>query len=515
MAERNAGQLEAMRSLVHPVVAVLTPFAFLCAIDGLVCGALLGAVVPRPAAGFRLVVLLAGAAEAVSANFLQRERLGGFGARMREMVLVLAGSGVLLWLLSGRPFRGEFSPVAFEVLWPMVLAGVQWLLTLYVHATLRERELFLSLVERKEAPALKLAAREASGEAGGSAEGLAKLRSMVVIFEAIVLVFLVLAYVARGGAGGWWVPVAVGHEAVGVFTISLLAAFTHEQELLAAGIPVETRRLGGRAASSAAGLGILFTAAIALAGARPVLPLSILAAILDAISRFFTLDRGTVRPPEARSRAAGDADGGMRAMLEALAERETPAWIAVAVKALGWVLAAGAAAAALYFLLRPLLARDTRSTLRALRPLAALRRALRRLATAASGLPRAFAAWLRAGGREAVRVLQAATAAGSESKTGASGGVGKGRRGAGPRITQSVREFVRIVRWGERRGVRFDKAEGPGEYASRLAVAVPARGPDLAAAAAAFERVAYAGTAAPSAERELSTLVRAIVRRTP
>jgi hypothetical protein len=63
--------------------------------------------------------------------------------------------------------------------------------------------------------------------------------------------------------------------------------------------------------------------------------------------------------------------------------------------------------------------------------------------------------------------------------------------------------------------VRFDRAEGPGEYASRLAAAVPARGPDLAAAAAAFERIAYSATAAPSVERELSALVRTIVRRTP
>ncbi len=183
MAERKAGRLDSMRSLVHPAVAVLAPFVFLCAIDGLVRGALLGAVVPRPAAGFRLVVLLAGAAEAISANFLQRERLGGFSARVRELVLVLAGSLVLLWLLSGRPFRGELSPVAFEVLWPVFLAGVQWFLTLFVHATLRERELFLSLVEGKETLALKLAAREASGEAGSSAEGLAKLRRMVGIFE--------------------------------------------------------------------------------------------------------------------------------------------------------------------------------------------------------------------------------------------------------------------------------------------------------------------------------------------
>ena len=339
---------------------------------------------------------------------------------------------------------------------------------------------------------------------------------MVVIFEAVVLVFLVLAYVARGGAGGWWVPVAVGHEAVGVFTMSLLAAFTHEQELLAAGIPAETRRLGGRAASSAAGLGILFAAAIALAGARPVLPLSILAAILDAINRFFTVDRGPVRPPEARSPASGDTGGGMREMLEALAARETPAWIAVAVKVLGWVLAAGAAAAALYFLLRPL-ARP-RHAQHAARPAPARGPAAR--AETARGdrgriAPRlrSVAAGGRAGGgpgaagRDRHRV--------PDPTTGASGGVGKGRRGAGSRVPRSVREFVRIVRWGERRGVRFDRAEGPGEYASRLAAAVPARGPDLAAAAAAFERIAYAGTAAPSAERELSTLVRAIVRRTP
>jgi hypothetical protein len=78
-----------------------------------------------------------------------------------------------------------------------------------------------------------------------------------------------------------------------------------------------------------------------------------------------------------------------------------------------------------------------------------------------------------------------------------------------------VREFVRIVHWGERRGVAFEPSEGPIEYASRLAAAVPARGPDLAAAAAAFARIAYSGTAAPSVERELSALARSIVRRTP
>jgi len=515
MAERSTGRLAPMRGLVHPAISVLVPFAFLCAIDGLVRGALLGSFVPRPATGFRVLVLAAGAAEAVCANFLQRERLGGLGARLRELVLVLAGVGALAWLLSGRPFRGELSPVAFEVLWPVFLAALQWFFTVFVHGTLRERELFLSLLVRKDGAALRQAVRDASGEAGGSAAGLAKLRTMVAIYEATVLMFLVFAYLAHDGGGGWWVPVAVAHEVAGVFAMSLLAGFAHEQRLLAAGVPVDTRSLGARAASSAAGLGILFAGAIALAGPRPALPLSILAAMLEALGRLFAFTRRPMAAPAVRAPAGDAADGGMRAMLEALNARETPAWIATAVRVLGIVLAAGVAAAALYFLLRPLLVRDTRQVLRSLHPLAALRRALRRVATIVGAIPRAFLAWLREGGRGAIRVLQVVAAAGAEPLATMPGRPRRMRQRAGTSSSRSVREFVRIVRWGERRGVRFERAEGPLEYAARLAAAVPTRAADLAAAAAAFELVAYSGAGSPSAERELAARARAIVRRSP
>jgi len=514
-AVRSTGRLEPMRTLVHPAISVLVPFAFLCAIDGLVRGALLGSVVPRPAAGFRVLVLAAGAAEAVSANFLQRERLGGLGARLRELVLVLAGVGALAWLLSGRPFRGELSPVAFEVLWPVFLATLQWFLSVFVHGTLRERELLLSLLAGKGGAAMRQAGRDASGEAGSAAAGLTKLRTMIAIFEAAVLLFLVFAYLAHGGGGGWWVPVAVAHEVAGVFAMSVLAGFAHEQQLLAAGIPVDTRSLGTRAASSAAGLGILFAVAIALAGPRPALPLSILAALLEALGRLFAFTRRPLAAPAARAPAGEAMDGGMRAMLEAIAARETPAWIAVAVRVLGIVLAAGAAAAALYFLLRPLIVRDTRQVLRHVRPLTALRRALRRVAAVAAGLPRAFLSWLREGGRSAVRVLRVVAAAGAEPAAVRPGRPRRVRQRAGASVSRSVREFVRIVRWGERRGVRFDRAEGPLEYAARLAAAVPTRAADLAAAAAVFELVAYSGAGSPSAERELAARARAIVRRTP
>jgi hypothetical protein len=514
MAELPPGRLEPMRAFVHPAIAVLVPFAFLCAIDGLVRGALLGSLVPPPAAGFRMLVLAAGAAEAVSANFLQRERMGGFGTRLREVVLVLAGTGGIAWLLSGRPFRGEFSPVAFEVLWPVFLAGVQWSLTLFVHVTLRERELFLSLVGGKEGAAIRQAARDASGEAGSAVAGLAKLRTMIAIFEAVVIAFLVIAYLGLNGRGGWWVPVAVAHEAVGVLAMSVLASFAHEQALLAAGIPADTRRLGAATATSAAGLGILFVAAIALAGSRPALPLSILAAVLEALTRLFSFTREPTAAPAVRAPSPGATDGGMRAMLESLNARETPAWIATTVRVLGIALAACAAAAALYFLLRPLLTRDTRMVLRSLHPVAALRRTFRRIAAIVAGLPRAFLAWLREGGGEAIRVLQAVAAAGAGPAVAVPPRVPSARRGAGARAPRSVREFVRIVRWGERRGVRFDRAEGPLEYAARLAAAEPARGADLAAAAAVFERIVYSGARSPTAERELAALVRAIMSRT-
>lgn len=502
----------AMRTLVHPAVAVLVPFAFLAALDALLRGGMIGAMAPRPAAGFRIVVLLAGAAETAIANFLQRERLGGFGARVRELVLVLAGAGLAAWLLSGRPFRGEPSPVAFEVLWPVLLAGAQWLLTLFVHQILRERELFLSLVEGRDGPALKLAAREAAGEAGGSAQGLARLRRMVVGFEAAVLVLLIGVYVGRAGEGGWWVPVAVGHEILGLLALSVLAAFTHEQSLLAAGISVDGRRLGGWIAGAAVSVALLTVAAAAIAGARPVLPLSILAALLAALSRFFTVERAPAVPPPPGSRPIeGGTGDGMRELLEQLARQETPAWLELLMKVLGYALAAAAALSALYFLLRPLLRRDTRLALRNLHPLAALRRALARFAALAIGMPRALGAWLREGRHEALAVLRAAAAGGR--------GGGVARMAPGPvrrgRASRPVREYVRLVRWGERHGVRFDRAEGPAEYAARLAVAVPSRATALAAAAAAFERIVYAAAPGPAEERELADLVRGVVRKGP
>ena len=285
------------------------PFAFLVALDALLRGGVMGALVPRPAPGFRLVVLLAGAAETAAANFLQRERLGGFGPRLRELVLVLAGAGLALWLLSGRPFRGEVSPVAFEVLWPVVLAGVQWLLSLFIHQVLRERELFLALVAGREGLALKLAAREAGGEAGGSARGLEKLGRMIVGFEVVVLLLLIGVYAGREGGGGWWVPVAVGHEILGLLALSVLAAFSHEQSLLASGFPADARRLGGRIAAAAVLLGILSAVAVAAAGARPVLPLSILAAILAALGRFFAVDRAPAQAPPPASRPGEVSSG--------------------------------------------------------------------------------------------------------------------------------------------------------------------------------------------------------------
>jgi hypothetical protein len=422
-----------MRTLVHPAVAVLLPFAFLAAMDALLRGGTIGAMAPRPAAGFRIVVLLAGAAEAASANFLQRERLGGFSARFRELVLVLAGAGLAAWLLSGRPFRGEPSPVAFEVLWPVLLAGVQWLLTLFVHQILRERELFLSLVEGRDGPALKLAVREAAGEAGGSAEGLAKLRRMVVGFEAAVLLLLIGVYVGRAGEGGWWVPVAVAHEVLGLFALSVLAAFAHEQSLLVRASP---RKPPGRPDRGAAADRML---AAAPRGGHA-------AGLRCRSSRYPPRSAGSSRstrpaePPPASSRPAEGPDG-MREMLEQLARQETPAWLALFMKVIGYTLAAAAAGAALYFLLRPLLRRDTRHALRTLHPLAALRRALWRLAVLTAGLPRALRVWLREGRREAAAVLRAAVA-GGEGGGSARTTPGPSRRG---RASRPVRDYVRLV----------------------------------------------------------------------
>ena len=198
-------------------------------------------------------------------------------------------------------------------------------------------------------------------------------------------------------------------------------------------------------------------------------------------------------------------------MLEQLTLQETPAWLGSLLKGIEYAAAAAATLAVLYFLLRPLLRRDTRLALRNLHPLAALRRAIARIAALATGMPRALRVWLREGRREAAAVLRAAGSRGG-SVAGARAATGTSRRG---RASRPVREYARVVRWGERHGIGFDRSEGPGEHAARLAAAVPSRAAALVAAAAAFERIVYSAAPSATEEHRLASLVRDVLRRKP
>jgi hypothetical protein len=506
------GRMESLRSYAHPALAVAAPFLFLQGLDAIMR---LG-IVPGYGAGpfgSLVVVLLAGASRAVVSNILGRERIAGFIPAARELVVTLAACALVLLLLTGRPFRGDFDPRVPAIAWPLVLCAAQWLLTRFVQEELRARELFLRLVAGKTGHGLASALHDAGGEAGQAHESFMNLRSAAVIFQVFTLLPWIIYEMVRSidGApgGGVALTVRVMTSCVaGVLFLGVLHAFVDEHANIGAGVQPADAPGSGRFGAPVAGIAAIFLAAAALGGGRSLVPLSVLLKLLSWLNQLFVMPEGSLL---ARAQSADqpqqDNTGDLREMLQN--SGEPSALLAEILRIAGIVMAVAAAAGFAYFIIRPLLRRGLISSARRFHPLRAAARAVIRLLRALAGLPGALARWLRSPGRSIASIPRAILEALREAGAGAA----RAREKAA-RISRSraVREFLRLSRWGEKNGIVLSKAEAPLEYAARLVRRVPAREAAIREAAVLFERLVYAAEPEPGGERALARLVNGIVR---
>jgi hypothetical protein len=129
-----------------------------------------------------------------------------------------------------------------------------------------------------------------------------------------------------------------------------------------------------------------------------------------------------------------------------------------------------------------------------LHPLRALRRwlagATRALAQAARNLAAALRQRPRGtGGRRTLREMLFGAARADEGRAA------EGRGGFFQRLglSREVRTFVKIIRWGERRGVHYHRSLGPREYAGSLGSHVPGVRAELDRLAALLEELLFSG----------------------
>jgi hypothetical protein len=514
-------RLPALSSLLHPAIAMLMPFFFLQGVDAVVRVGIFGGIFPAPPPGFLLVVLLVGLSRTVVSNILRRAKGGGLAPRVREAVLSFAAALAVLTLLSGRPFRGEWNPLQPDVIWPMLLLVVQWLMTLQAQDALRAREMFLVVVEGKTGHALAAAAHGASGQAGESVQGVEKLkRTAITGMVVTVLTYLVYSGIAAHLAVN--VPVAVSARILlealaGIVTMVVFNGFIEEQLCSARGIPRAVSSGSLRYEAPLAGVGVLLLCSLALSGRASLLPMSLLARLLAFLRRFRLHVAFTAPPPEAPP--AQGATGGMEEMLRALGTRTpSPLWQEIG-RILGIVAVVALAAAFAYFIVRPLLSRGALKAARRLHPLRLIARRLAGLYAFLTELPRAFSRWRRGPGKAFGDIPGSILATLRESARNARRESARSARRNRHTLraeraarNRAVHEFLRLARWGEKKGVAFTAAEGPMEYAGRLVGGAPDKAASLLQAGELFEELVYSPVPRAHGERDLARIVGGIIR---
>jgi hypothetical protein len=510
MAERRLGF---MRSTLHPALAIGLPFAFLQAMDAIVRRGIAPGTQLAPV-GSLVIVLLVGISQSISANVLGRERISGFLPRARELVVTLIASAALVALLTGRPFHGDFSLQA-DLAWPVLLCLVQWLLTAAIQSALRSRELFLQLVEGKAGHTLVAAAHDAGGEAGLAIQSLTRLRSMAVILQVFAVVpwiifMAVIAALGQPAPSGDIAARVLLNAAAGFAFIVIMHGFMDEHTAIAAGITRADAPADRRFAGPLLGVAVLFLLALSAAGARAVLPLSLLAALFEKINK---LGEGSGPPPDlGQGQAVANPNAGS-SMVDDLGYIPPSPGLQLFFRIVGIVLAAAAAAGFLYFVVRPLLRRGILRSARRFHPLKTAARSAAALLRFLREAPGRVVRWLRAPGRN-LRAMSRALASALRGPATTAREREEQSRQAIARAARSraVREFRRLSKWGERGGIRLHPSEAPMDYALRLRERAPAKEEDLREAARVFESLVYGPSPSASDERSLARLVTGIVK---
>ena len=489
-----------LQQRVHPLIAIAVPFGFLTTVHHVLRVSIIARLESATPPGLTFLILAAGVVEVYATYSGARTRNTGAGTRVRQLLLLLLGAYVIMMITTGRVFRGEINPARFDVAYPLVLVLTQWLLSLKVHNALRDREAFLHIQRGLSGEALVRSVRESHDEATTAEQSLTGVKRMVIGFQVVNLLLMAAYLAVASPPRPVDLAVLFAHAGLGVLVIGALNGARQDQYLLGEGFILPLRLRRGRVV---AGLAVIAAAAIigvALAGRRSLLP-------MELIGDFFAWLNELLSGPDGRTRVVR-AHAGERALgpepptgptgdLSGLIGGEVSPIPGIIARVIGVGLAFAAGIGLVLFLVRPLSTGEwnLRTAFESLR--AAVRRLGGRLVEAGPAMLRTAALFLarrRAAVRnvaEEIRDRQAGRRRQRDRQRvlAAAGGDRQTRRSAG----SAIRAYLRIVRWGERGGVRFRSTLGPREYLQALARVDPNRADSLMEIGDRFERLVYSG----------------------
>jgi len=501
---------------LHPMIAVVVPFLFLSLVFEIVVTKLI-TVALLVVAVLPLLLLVVGAVEYLVGWWLGARRENGVAPLLRELLVILIIGALAILALMGA-ILSPLSGLTRPDFWVATIAlFLQWLLTQSFRRRMRDHTLFIALFERREKAETPEVYREYGEEAADTLAALSWVRKRILFLLVVVLAALSVVMWGFGFVlSAAEVIATVAYVVVSLLAVRSLRTLAFEQLAFAEGAAWSPRQLTVAAAQAAFLLVVVCLAAIPIATSHALLSAALLGRFLRWLASLLAslAPHGAPLPPLPPFQPPA-APTPMEEALRSLPAASPPAWTALLraiLQALGWGVLGAGALALLAFLLRPLL-RLRWAAGGARRPAA---RAVRYLVELAQG----FAARLRllfAGGalrgkgflhRHRVDGRGGAPESGARDPRGAEGG--KEELRARLPLALFLRAFRRLVRWGDRIGVRFSPAYAPREYAGLLGKRVPEAEPVLAEIAAIFEEGLYSGRSL--SDERLAAYFRAIGR---
>jgi len=452
--------LRLQRGTVHPLMAIFIPLLSLVGLDAVLRAML--PFLPSPPVLLYPFLLFTALEEAVVGNILFKER-ASLWARLRELVLMLIIA--LLYLLLIKRFT------QWKILYSLSLVLIQWLSSAAIHASLREREILLSALAGKRGGELAHAFRHSSLQAEIAMQAMSNVKRLALFYQGFLFCLLIWAAIRGIPLVSWVKWAAFLQAACGLLCIGLINLFIESQLLLGEGIGVPLRMEKRRALFILSLLAVGILLVLLAAGETSPLPLSALLAFLEKLLSLF---RFKVDPQWIQNlhTALEERRRYYELLLGLQPFRGGAAYLLLLllVEILRRVFLTGFAVALFLFMAAPLLSESFLQSLRELKPFAFLRRKLLAFAVACMRLLRVLLHWWRSLD-QANRALPAEQAPPREKHRSRQ----RVRISLRKRVQMSrvLKAFLRLLKCGESRGVRYYPSNAPCEYALRLQAAIP------------------------------------------
>lgn len=516
----NEKRLKFYQSTLHPMLSVFIPYLFLYTFHHAFRAAMIGWIIPSipddvdlvlaaPTVPtlFFVVLLGVGIGEAISANFLSKERVTAALPRLREMLVFIIGGLVFILLLRGDFSRQGLNPLQFDIIYPLIFVFLQWLLSFVIHRGLKERELFLSLLVNKNGVELKNMLREFSAEAGDSEKAITRVKRILLFFQVIV-VMLLFSLLAFGSAIRLiYVVLSMTHVGLGILFIVLLNHFLEEQAYLGDGLQI-TPNLNKRwfvAFFVVLAFGVGLT--LIVVGNDSLLPASYIGSLFRSIDEWFANRAKDVVPKYKPQSSEGTSMmGDLQAARGRLSQdlqfgEERSQVLADILRIVAYSLLGLLGVGLIVFIVRPLFSKESREGMKNLHPIVFLKTKLALFFQFLASATTAFVKWLRSPKKGVRRFTRALAERLRESPVfSREARMARRReleRSALRKHGRVIKAYVRVIRWGEDRGVKFRKSLGPANYVDLIGKAVPASHGALSVVGDIFEEIIYSSHTVP------------------